>query len=102
MNGDIGLEGFLLLGALMFVCGAVCMATKRNAMGVLMGPGSSEHGAVAAEAVKVSAPLGDDTLHFRARWAEQESAFIVNGNATASHSVMFDRFWSGGSAAGSR
>jgi len=32
-----GLNAFLLLGALMFVCGAVCMATKRNAIGVLMG-----------------------------------------------------------------
>ncbi len=37
MNGEIGLNGFLLLGALMFVCGVVCMATKRNAIGVLMG-----------------------------------------------------------------
>lgn len=37
MNGDIGLNAFLLLGALMFVCGVVCMATKRNAIGVLMG-----------------------------------------------------------------
>ena len=37
MNGDAGLNAFLLLGALMFVCGAVCMATKRNAIGVLIG-----------------------------------------------------------------
>jgi NADH:ubiquinone oxidoreductase subunit K len=37
MNPDAGLSFFLLLGALMFVCGAVCMATKRNAIGVLMG-----------------------------------------------------------------
>ncbi len=37
MTGEIGLNAFLLLGALMFVCGAVCMATKRNAIGVLMG-----------------------------------------------------------------
>src|SRR3954464_3464974 len=28
---------FLAVGALLFVCGAVCMATKRNALGVLMG-----------------------------------------------------------------
>jgi NADH-quinone oxidoreductase subunit K len=34
---DPSLNGFLLLGALMFVCGAVSMATKRNAIGVLMG-----------------------------------------------------------------
>jgi NADH-quinone oxidoreductase subunit K len=31
------LRGYLLLGALLFVCGAVCMAMKRNAIGVLMG-----------------------------------------------------------------
>src|SRR5436190_17010241 len=28
---------FLAVGAVLFVCGAVCMATKRNALGVLMG-----------------------------------------------------------------
>ena len=26
-----------MVGAVLFVCGAVCMATKRNALGVLMG-----------------------------------------------------------------
>ena len=34
---EIGLNHYLLLGAVLFVCGAVCMATKRNAIGVLMG-----------------------------------------------------------------
>jgi len=34
---DPGLNAFLLLGALLFVCGALCMATKRNAIGVLIG-----------------------------------------------------------------
>ena len=34
---EISLEHYLLLGALLFVCGAVCMATKRNAIGVLIG-----------------------------------------------------------------
>ena len=33
----IGLDHYLLLGALLFVCGVVCMATKRNGIGVLMG-----------------------------------------------------------------
>jgi NADH:ubiquinone oxidoreductase subunit K len=37
MSDPIGLNHYLLLGALLFVCGAVCMATKRNAIGVLMG-----------------------------------------------------------------
>src|ERR1700751_2110848 len=34
---EVGLTHYLVLGALLFVCGAVCMATKRNAIGVLMG-----------------------------------------------------------------
>ena len=34
---EIGLDHYLLLGALLFVCGAVCMAIKRNAIGFLMG-----------------------------------------------------------------
>ena len=34
---DIGLEHYLFLGALLFVCGVLCMATKRNAIGVLIG-----------------------------------------------------------------
>lgn len=37
MTLAVGLNHFLLLGALLFVCGAVCMATKRNAIGILMG-----------------------------------------------------------------
>src|SRR5436305_12098293 len=37
MSDSIGLNHFLILGALLFVCGVVCMATKRNAIGVLMG-----------------------------------------------------------------
>src|SRR5438477_13207175 len=39
MTPDPGdaLRAYLLLGALLFVCGAVCMAMKRNAIGVLMG-----------------------------------------------------------------
>ena len=34
---EIGLSHYLFLGALLFVCGVVCMATKRNAIGVLIG-----------------------------------------------------------------
>lgn len=34
---NVPLNAFLLLGALLFVCGVLCMATKRNAIGVLMG-----------------------------------------------------------------
>ena len=31
------LNAYLLVGAILFVCGVVCMATKRNGIGVLMG-----------------------------------------------------------------
>jgi len=37
MSDVIGLDHYLCLGAVLFVCGAVCMAIKRNAIGVLMG-----------------------------------------------------------------
>lgn len=37
MMGAIGLQHFLIVGAVLFVCGVVCMATKRNGIGVLMG-----------------------------------------------------------------
>jgi NAD(P)H-quinone oxidoreductase subunit 4L len=33
----VGVSHYLIVGAVLFVCGAVCMATKRNALGVLMG-----------------------------------------------------------------
>ena len=33
----VGVTHYLVVGAVLFVTGAVCMATKRNALGVLMG-----------------------------------------------------------------
>lgn len=33
----VGLQPFLVLSAFLFACGIVCIATKRNAIGVLMG-----------------------------------------------------------------
>jgi NADH-quinone oxidoreductase subunit K len=37
LTEPVGVSHFLLVGAVMFVTGVVCMATKRNALGVLMG-----------------------------------------------------------------
>jgi NADH:ubiquinone oxidoreductase subunit K len=37
MTDSVGLTPYLIVGALLFVCGALCMATKRNAIGILMG-----------------------------------------------------------------
>jgi NAD(P)H-quinone oxidoreductase subunit 4L len=33
----VGVAHYMVVGAVLFVCGAICMATKRNALGVLMG-----------------------------------------------------------------
>lgn len=37
MESAVGLNGYLSVGAVLFVAGVVCMATKRNGIGVLMG-----------------------------------------------------------------
>ena len=37
LTEPIGVAHYLFVGVVLFVCGAVCMATKRNALGVLMG-----------------------------------------------------------------
>lgn len=37
LTQPIGVSHYLAVGAVLFVAGAVCMATKRNALGVLMG-----------------------------------------------------------------
>lgn len=34
---EISLQSYLMVGAVLFVSGVVCMATKRNGIGVLMG-----------------------------------------------------------------
>ena len=34
---SLPLSWYLLVGAVLFVCGVICMATKRNGIGVLMG-----------------------------------------------------------------
>jgi NADH:ubiquinone oxidoreductase subunit K len=37
LTQPVGLSHYLVVGAVLFTCGVVCMATKRNAIGVLMG-----------------------------------------------------------------
>lgn len=37
LSEPIGLPHYLVVGAILFVCGMICMATKRNVLGVLMG-----------------------------------------------------------------
>jgi len=67
MNLAVGLNHFLLLGALLFVCGAVCMATKRNAIGILMG---------------VELVLNAATINFVA-FARYNPIFVVEGQIFA-------------------
>lgn len=63
----IGLTHYLILGAILFVCGAVCMATKRNAIGVLMG---------------VELVLNATTVNFVA-FAHFNPAFTIEGQVFA-------------------
>jgi NAD(P)H-quinone oxidoreductase subunit 4L len=37
LTQPVGLSHYLVVGAILFVCGVVCMTVKRNAIGVLMG-----------------------------------------------------------------
>lgn len=37
LAGPVTVSHYLIVGAILFVCGVVCMATKRNGLGVLMG-----------------------------------------------------------------
>jgi len=37
LTQPVGVSHYLVVGAIMFASGVICMATKRNALGVLMG-----------------------------------------------------------------
>lgn len=37
LTEPIGVAHYMVVGAMLFTCGVVCMATKRNALGILMG-----------------------------------------------------------------
>lgn len=37
LSEPVGVAHYLVVGAVMFVTGVLCMATKRNALGILMG-----------------------------------------------------------------
>ena len=56
-EGRIREESELLLG-------------QAQSLMALKGPGAVEYGQIAAELIRVSAPLGEDMLHFRARWTD--------------------------------
>ncbi len=37
LTEPVGVSHYLAVGAILFVCGVVCMAVKRNALGILIG-----------------------------------------------------------------
>ncbi len=37
LTEPVGVVHYMIVGAVLFTCGVVCMATKRNALGILMG-----------------------------------------------------------------
>lgn len=63
LSQPVSLSHYLVVGAVLFVCGIVCMATKRNAIGVLMGVELVLNGA-AVNFVAFSSPFlrGDSQL----------------------------------------
>lgn len=68
----IGLEHYLLIGAVLFVMGIVCMATKRNAIGVLMG---------------VELVLNGTSLNFMA-FARYSQTFALEGQVFALFTIV--------------
>ena len=68
----IGLEHYLLISAVLFVMGIVCMATKRNAIGVLMG---------------VELVLNATSLNFMA-FARYSQTFALEGQVFALFTIV--------------
>jgi NADH:ubiquinone oxidoreductase subunit K len=64
---ELGITPFLVLSAFLFACGVVCISTKRNAIGVLMG---------------VELVLNGATVNFVA-FAHYNPAFEVEGQVFA-------------------
>src|SRR4029434_9321710 len=58
----VAVSHFLAVGAVLFVAGAICMATKRNALGVLMGIELVLNGAILNFVAFGSKFLRQDTL----------------------------------------
>ena len=65
LTQPIGVTHYLVVGAVMFVCGVVCMATKRNGIGMLMG----------VELVLNGANL--NFIAFASPWLRQDSEYAL-------------------------
>ena len=69
----IELKVYLFIAAVLFVCGVICMATKRNAIGVLMG----------VELVLNGANLSGDQYGYEYRSDEAHQTPVVSLRRTA-------------------
>ena len=89
LTEPIGVSHYMIVGAVMFVSGAVCMATKRNALGVLMGielvlNGANEATRLGARlAVVCSIEDADDLTGIRARMSD-----MTGGGVPADRMVL--------------
>ena len=109
LTEPVGVSHYLVVGAVLFVCGALCMATKRNALGVLMGIELVLNGANLNFIAFGSPYLRSDAEHARPRRpadvAVRDRAGRGRGGRGAGHRAEFlqqlqhDRRRSGGSAA---
>jgi multisubunit Na+/H+ antiporter MnhC subunit len=81
LTQPIGVSHYLVVGAIMFVTGAVCMATKRNALGVLMGIELVLNGAN-VNFVTSTGIFGGMTHRERREWARSETFDIVDRSYT--------------------
>ena len=68
----VGLQHFLLVGAVLFVAGVLCMALKRNAIGVLMG---------------VELVLNGANINFVA-FARYNATFVIEGQVFALFAIV--------------
>jgi NADH:ubiquinone oxidoreductase subunit K len=71
LTEPIGVSHYLAVGAVLFVCGAICMATKRNALGVLMG----------IELVLNGANI--NFVAFGSEYLQKNSALAIDGHVIA-------------------
>ena len=72
LTAPVGVSHYLVVGAVLFVCGALCMATKRNALGVLMG---------------IELVLNGANLNFIAFWRHSPNAEALQGVLFAIFSI---------------
>ncbi|QGJ70553.1 NADH-ubiquinone oxidoreductase chain K [Planctomycetales bacterium 10988] len=74
----IGVAHYLVVGAILFVCGIVCMTTKRNTIGILMG----------VELVLSAAILNFVAFSQPAFRVDQEASLGIDGHVFALFAIV--------------